>query len=103
MALATYARHFARGSMTISSTAIAITNAGFGFSAAQLAAADVAYIFTATNSLRLLSTGDAPTATQGVPVETTGGVIVEGNTNVQNIQLIRQSADGVATIILGQY
>lgn len=94
-------KHFASGTMTISNTAILISNAGLGFSAAQLAAAEVAYVFTATNTLRVLDTGAAPTATYGVPVTTTTGAAFYGNANVNNLQFIREAADGVVTVILG--
>lgn len=93
-------KHLEMGTATVSSTAKAISHADFGFNADNLAAADTAYIFAATNPLRMMTTGDDPTATVGIPVTTSGAVVVSGNANINNIKLIRESADGVATIIL---
>lgn len=100
MAMAYQEKHLEMGTMTISNTAIAITNGSLAFTAANLAAADVAYISAATGDLRVLCTGDDPTATVGIPVTAGGLTVIEGNAAINALKMIRQSVDAVVTIVL---
>jgi hypothetical protein len=92
--------HLEMGTMTVSNAAIPITHATFAFTAANLLVAETAYISCTGGNMRLMTTGDHPTATVGVPCNTTGLTVVTGNVNINRIELIRESVDAVATIIL---
>ena len=89
---------------TISTAAVAISAAGWSWTAGDLAAADVAVVTAFTQPLSLTYDGTTPTSLLGVYVPAGGTVRVEGNANVQNLQLIRASgSDATASITLEKY
>lgn len=86
---------------TVSGTALELTD--FGFTAAQISAARYAMISPIGGGVNYLYTGDTPTATFGHPIVEKGTVTVRGQTNVANLQIIRNGASDVeVTITLGR-
>lgn len=89
---------------TVSSAAVAISAAGWSWSAGDLAQADRAYVTAHTNPLVLTWDGTTPTATTGMYVGAGATVLVEGNANIQALQMIRQGgADAVASVTLEKW
>ena len=92
---------YASGTMTISGTAILISNATLAFSAAELAAADEAVVTAHAQPLNLLTDGTAPTATYGISVGAEANYTIVGNTNIQAAQFIKQGAtDATISVVL---
>lgn len=87
--------------MTISSAAVAITNAGFGWGANDLARAQRAYVTAYTQPLNISWAGVAPTATLGVALAVGATFEIVGVENINALQFIRQGAsDGVVSVLL---
>lgn len=85
-------------------TVLPITSGSFGFSAPQLAAADIVVISCFTNNCNVLWDGNTPTATFGHPL-TAGGTILsfEGNAKINNVKVVSQTGTSNVTITLEQY
>jgi hypothetical protein len=89
---------------TISSAAVAISAAGWSWTAGDLAAADAAVVSAIGNGVSLTWDGTTPTSTLGMPVPAGSTVTVEGNGNVQALQLIRSgSGDATVSITLEKF
>ncbi len=89
---------------TISNAAVAISAAGWSWTAGDLAAADRATVTAHTNPIVITWDGTTPTATTGMYVAAGATVVVEGNANVQALQTIRQGgADAVASVTLEKW
>jgi len=94
---------FAQG--TVSSTAMSLTNAAFGFTATQVAQADHVLISVDTGAIRI--TWDAaktvPTTSKGMVITDRNWPLADivGTINAQNIQMIRDgSTDAVVNVML---
>lgn len=89
-------------SMTISATAILISNAGFGWAATDLGRAQRAYITCYTQPINVSwAAGVAPTAALGVALAAGATIELVGNENINALQFIRQGAtDGVISVLL---
>jgi hypothetical protein len=86
---------------TISDTAVAISAAGWSWTTGDLAAADAAVITAFTQPAVVTWDGTTPTATLGAYIPAGGSVRIEGNINVQRVQLIRASgSDATVSITL---
>ncbi len=89
---------------TIGNTAVAISAAGWSWTAGDLAAADAALITAHTQPAVMTWDGTTPTATLGVVIATGATFRIEGNANVQAIQLIRQGgSDATASVTLEKF
>lgn len=89
---------------TISTAAVAISAAGWSWTAGDLVAADVAHVSAIGQGVSMTWDGTVPTATLGMPIAAGSTVAVEGNANVQAIQLIRSgSSDATVSITLEKY
>ena len=89
---------------TISNSAVAVSAAGWSWTAGDLAAADVAHVSAIGQGVSLTWDGTTPTATLGMPIPAGSTVAVEGNANIQAIQLIRSSgSDATVSITLERY
>lgn len=85
-------------STAVSTAAKAITD--FSFSAADINVAERAKIGVIANTVMLTYDGTTPTATLGLPIPANTIVEVLGNHNINNIKIIRLSADATVTIQL---
>jgi hypothetical protein len=92
------------GAGTVSTTALALTDAPFSFSVANIALADEALITATTAGLRYRIDGAGnPTATSHL-IATGATVSIIGNTNIQNLRLIRDGgSDASAAVTLLRY
>lgn len=91
-------------SATISSTAVAISAAGWSWTAGDLAAADRAVITAHGQPAVVTWDGTTPTATLGMDLAAGATVVVSGNKNVQAVQLIRQGgSDATVSVTLEKY
>ena len=89
---------------TISSIAVAISAAGWSWTAGDLAAADVAHVSAIAQGVSMTWDGTTPTATLGMPIPAGSTVAVEGNANIQAIQVIRSGgSDATVSITLERY
>lgn len=89
---------------TISSTAVAISAAGWSWTAGDVEAADAAVITAHSQPVVVTWDGTTPTATVGQHVAAAATIRVEGNANVQNVKLIRQAgSDATVSITLEKY
>ena len=91
-------------SKTLPVTTVKTLAADFGFSAAQLAAADVAIISTFTNNCNVLWDGTDPTATFGHPL--TAGlttIAFGGNAKINLVKVVSQTGTANVTITLEKY
>lgn len=94
---------YAVGAHTISDSTVGIANTNFGWTTGQLAAAQVAEVAAFNQSLVISFCGVDPTATKGIPVPVNTTYRVLGQTNINNLRLIRAgSTDAVAAIQLEQ-
>lgn len=76
----------------------------FGFSEAELLAADVAIISVITNNANVLWDGSTPTTTFGHPWQTSMlGAAIDGNAKINLIQVVSQTGTSNVTITLEQY
>ena len=95
---------FQTKTITVSGTALAISNVGFAWTAGNLELADSAVITAHTSPICITWDGTTPTATVGMLIPAGATVTVLGNANVLAIKLIRQSsADAVASITLERF
>lgn len=98
------ARGYQTKAATISNTAVAISAAGWSWTAGYLALADQAVITVHTNGATLTWDGTTPTATLGRLVAAGETITVKGNANVQALQLIRSGgADAVVSVTLEKF
>lgn len=91
---------FVRANGTVSSTALALTDAPFSFTAAQLGNANRAVVTANSNPVVIMYTGDAPTATSGIYVPANMSYPVDGQHNVGKIKIIRAGSDSTVTVTL---
>jgi hypothetical protein len=91
---------FAVGNGTVRSTALALTDAPFSFTAAQLANANTVIVTANANAVVMLSDGTAPTATKGIHIAASSNYQVDGKNNIANMQLIRSASDATVTVVL---
>lgn len=89
---------------TISNSAVAISAAGWSWTSGDLAKADAAVVSAIGNGVSLTWDGTTPTATLGMPLPAGSTVEIEGNGNVQALQLIRSgSGDATVSITLEKF
>lgn len=89
-------------SATVSSAAKTLL--GLGFSQAEIDRADLAYITPTTAGVRALWSGSTPTTSFGHLIASGGTESVVGNSNLQNLALIREAAaDSAVTVTLETY
>lgn len=89
---------------TISNSAVAISAAGWSWTAGNLALADAAVITAHSNPVCVTWDGTTPTATTGAFVAAGASVTIHGNTNVQAIKMIRQAGgDATVSVTLEKY
>ena len=89
---------------TIGAAAVAISAAGWSWTAGYLAAADQATITAWSNGVSITWDGTTPTATLGMAIASGATVTVTGNRNIQAIQLIRSGGgDATASVTLSKY
>lgn len=89
---------------TISNSAVAISAAGWSWTAGDLAAADFAMITAHAQPVVITWDGTTPTSTTGLYLGAGNTVAITGNANVQAVQLIRQgSSDATVSITLEKY
>ncbi len=92
------------GSGTISSTALALTDAPFNFSQVNVNLADRMRVTAATNDLRFCYDGTTPTAAIGHLLAVGQTLILDGQNNISAFKVIRATgADGAASITLEHY
>lgn len=78
--------------------------AAFSFSAQELLDATVAVICTFTNNANFLTDGTNATTTFGIPLTAgSGGVVFEGNANINNLKVVSQSGTANVTLALYKY
>ena len=81
-------------------TVKAISHADFGFTAAQLAAANYVILSAATAGVNMLWDGQDPTATFGHPLNTGFIIAFGGNAKINLLKFTQQSAASTVTITL---
>lgn len=85
----------------ISNSAVAISAAGWSWTAGDIAAADQAIVTAHTNPVNLTWDGTTPTTTLGYTLAAGASVTVMGNQNVSRLQFIRQGgSDATVSITL---
>ena len=77
---------------TVSNSAKAVTHGDFGFDAADLAAAQRAYVTARDAGVMVTWSGVTPTATLGHLIAQNGTIEVSGNTNINALSFIREDA-----------
>lgn len=87
----------------ISSTAVAISAAGWSWTTGDLADAERAYVSVFSAGVVMTIDGTTPTAALGIPVGEGTTVEVTGNADVQAIQLIRASSDATVSVTLEKF
>lgn len=94
-------RAFQTKTRTISSTAVLISDAGWGWGDSDLSLAQRAYVSARGAGVMILWSGVTPTANLGHPVLENATVEIVGNDNIQALQLIREATtDANVTITL---
>lgn len=92
-------RAFALAQGTVSSTALDLD--AFGFTAAEVAAADKAVISVINNPIMITWDGTTPTVTLGRIVSANDTVTVEGRVSVKRLKMVRQTgSDAEVTVHL---
>lgn len=82
----------------------ALTMLTFGFTQAQINAAERARITCASNAVRYRYDGVAPDASTGHLLAVSSETIIEGNINISQLQFIRATgSDGALSITLEKY
>ena len=90
--------------LTVSSSVVAITDAGWSWTAGDVDAADSAVIGVHGAGVTMTWDGTTPTATTGVPLAAGATCVMSGNGNVRNVKLIRSGAsDATVSITLEKY
>lgn len=89
---------------TISNSAVAISAAGWSWTAGNLAAADQAVITAWSQGISMTWDGTTPTATCGMALAAGASATVVGNRNVQALQFIRSGgSDATVSVTLEKY
>lgn len=91
---------FARANGTVSSSALALTDAPFSFTADQIARANRAVITANSTAMVIQYTGDNPTTTSGIVIPANMSYPVEGSYNVGKVKIIAQGGAGTVTVTL---
>ncbi len=87
--------------MTVSSSVIAIDNAGFSWGTNDLVNAQKAVITARTNGVMVTYSGEDPTATLGHFLAANDNMVVYGNDNINNLKFLREAdADAELSITL---
>lgn len=98
------AHGFRTKAATISTTAVAISAAGWSWTAGDLASADQAVVTAWSNGASLTWDGTTPTPTLGRALAAGETVVIVGNRNVQALQFIRSgAADAVVSVTLERF
>lgn len=87
-------------SATVSSTAKAVSDGTFSWTAGDLDKARVATVTAHTANVVYTYDGSTPTATNGHVLPANSTIQVQGNTNIQALQFIRQSSDATVSVTL---
>jgi len=86
---------------TVSNAALAISNASWSWVSTDLSTAVKMTISANAKSVVVSFDGTNPTTTLGLPIAEGASLSVDGNLNIQNLKLIRDTADdATVTIIL---
>lgn len=85
---------------SVSSVAIPITHADWGWVAGSVERATRIYITPYENDVVVLWSGVAPTSVVGHVIAKGATLELTGAQNIQNLQIIRKTADTVVTITL---
>lgn len=93
-------RAFACKSAAVSSASKAISHADFTWGTSDLSLAAQATITAHTQAVVFTYDGSTPTATHGHVLPANGTVSIQGNTNIQALKFIRQSADATVSVTL---
>ncbi len=94
-------RAYTTSTMTISTSAITISNASFGWSATDIADAEVAYVSAHTAGVIITWDGNDPTTTQGMPITQNSTVSIQGTDNVGRLKFIRSGgSDATVSVTL---
>lgn len=93
-------RAFASKTATVSSTAKSLLD--LTFTQAQIDRASRAWISCITQHVHILFDGATPTSTYGLVVSQGTIFELDGNTNLQNLKMIRNGSDATVTVILGE-
>lgn len=95
---------YATGNSVVSTSAITIGAAGFGWGATDLATADRAYITSFTAGTVIRWDSSSPSTTLGMLVTQNATVLIEGGDNIRNLQFIRSGAsDSTVSVVLERY
>ena len=84
-------------SATVSSSVVAI--ADVGFTADELQNVQSCTISAHSAGVNFLTTGNDPTTTLGIPLASGQTAVVSGNTDINRLKFIAQSADAQVTIV----
>jgi len=89
---------------TVGNAAVALSAAGWSWTAGDLAAADVAQVSAIGQGVSMTWDGTTPTSALGMPIAAGSTVAVEGNANIQAIQLIRSGgSDATVSVTLEKF
>lgn len=89
---------------TVTNAVLALSAAGWAWTAGNLALADAAVIVAHTNPVCVTWDGTAPTVTTGILIATGTSVTIRGNANIQNVKMIRQGgADATVSVTLEKF
>lgn len=83
----------------IADSAVAISAGGWAWTAGNLALAERAVVSAWTNGVSLTWDGTTPTATTGLPLAAGETVMIDGNANIQALQMIRSGASNATVSI----
>ena len=103
MAGASVVRAYATKTVSVSSTALLITDAGFSWAATDVSTADRALITSFTNGISVAWSGATPTATLGHAIAANGTLEVVGQENVKHLQFIRLTSDATVSVTLSKF
>lgn len=90
-------QNFVSGTKSVS-TAVGLSDASFGFTAAQLAAAQKCTI-CALLAAEILWSGSTPTATYGVQIPANGSYVLIGNPAINLLKIFAASASAITAIL----
>lgn len=98
-------RAYASGWITVSSTAISVTDTAFGWitttGSADIALAEKAYVSALGAGVLVLWDGNTPTTTLGMPVVMSDTVVIIGGDNVANLRFLQAGGDdATVTVVL---
>lgn len=92
-------RAYALKGNTISTTALAISDASWSWGSTDLANADQAVVACNSNGVVVSYDSTDPTSTLGIPLAAGERLVVKDNANVQNIKLIRSGGSDAAVSV----